>query len=189
MIFNFFDAVDYKGVPTANIFQNYTGLIKRAAKSFTLRKYQINGSPRPELLSHELYGNVRYYWILLALNDIADPFYDWVCEQEAVHQHTIQKYQNMPNGVNTIVYHVDTKGKKHYRMQEYPINSGNWYDIGDNNHAYIQYVGALAPVTAIEDALDKNDDKRIIQIIHPSDLTRFIDILKRMMEVQKNATR
>lgn len=189
MIYSFFDTIDYNGDLTANIFQNYVGLIKRAAKSFTLRKYQINGNSRPELLSFELYGNVKYYWLLLAINDVYDPFYDWVCEQETVHQYTKQKYINMPDGVQTIVYHIDSNNKRHYRLTEFPKNSGNWYDIGDTNHAYVQYVGNLVPVTAIEDALEENDAKRIIQIIHPTDMTRFIDILKRMMEVQKNATR
>ncbi|ADM80174.1 baseplate wedge subunit [Aeromonas phage phiAS5] len=177
-----FDPIVYNGVPTANIFKSYGKYFDEVAASFVLRKYFISGNPRPELLSYQLYGDSSYYWILLYLNGIYDPFHGWIKSQEQVHTSTQQKYKNFPQKENTVLYHVDTKGKKYQRMSEYPIGSGNWYDIGDTAHLHLQHQGTLAPVSAIEHELNENENKRNILILSPGDLQTFLDALTRRME-------
>ncbi|WWS24697.1 hypothetical protein vBKpnAMK4_00513 [Klebsiella phage vB_Kpn_AM_K4] len=39
-------------------------------------------------------------------------------------------------------------------LEQYPENSGVWYDKGDFNHQYPQYTGALAGVDIYEDHKD-----------------------------------
>lgn len=189
MIFGFFDAIQYDGKPTADIYHSYKSYFDAAAQKYILRNYMIVGSPRPELLSYQLYGNTEYYWVLLMLNNIYDPFHGWVKDESAVHASTEQKYQNfLPNKQNTILYHKDSLGNIYYRLTEYPTDSRNWYDIGDTMHLYPQHVGTLVPVTAIEHELNANEDKRIIKIISPGDISAFLDDLSRIMERIKNGS-
>ncbi|WWS25405.1 hypothetical protein vBKpnAMK6_00467 [Klebsiella phage vB_Kpn_AM_K6] len=42
-------------------------------------------------------------------------------------------------------------GNRYYNLEQYPENSGIWYDKGDFNHQYPQYTGALAGVDIYED--------------------------------------
>lgn len=185
MLFRYFDPIEYDGVPTADIYHHYKGYFDQAAAKFIKRRYQITGSPRPELLSYQLYSNTGYYWILLMLNNIYDPYYDWVMSEEAVQQYAAIKYQNLENKQHTVMYHVDSNGKKYWRLTEYPAGSRNWYDIGDVHHQHLQHVGVLVPITAIEDEIAQNERRRVIDIIMPSDIPAFIDALNRVMETAK----
>lgn len=182
MILSFFDPITYNGAPTADIFRSYQKYFDEVAASFIIPKFFISGSPRPELLSYQIYGDVRYYWVLLMINGIYDPFHGWIKSEEAVHGSAAQKYVNMPNGANEILYHVNSEGQKFWRMSEYPIGSGNWYDLGDDQHRHLQYRGTLVPVTGIEHELNVNESKRTINIVSPSDMTRFLDLLTRRLE-------
>ena len=119
------------------------------------------------------------------LNNIYDPFYGWIQSEESVHQYASIKYQNLEQKHNTVLYHVNEVGAKHWRLTEYPIGSKVWYDIGDIYHQHVQYHGPLIPITAVEHEINENEAKRVIDIIAPSDLPRFIDILTRLMEKMK----
>jgi hypothetical protein len=119
------------------------------------------------------------------LNNIYDPYYDWVMSEEAVQQYSMIKYQNLEQKQYTVLYHIDPNGKKYWRMKEYPAGSLNWYDIGDTYHQYPQHVGSLVPVTAVEHEIDLNEGRRIVDIIAPSDISAFVDDLTRIMEKMK----
>lgn len=185
-MFEYFPPIVYNGSLTANIFKPYGSYFDDVVSRFIVRKYIVSGSPRPEAVSYNLYGDTKYYWILLFLNGVYDPFYDWICDEEAVHEYSAQKYANMENGVDEILYHVDDSGEMYWRLKEYPIGSGSWYDIGDTNHWYKQYSGTLIPVKAIEHELSVNESKRTIRIIAPTDLSRFMDEFNRKMEKIQN---
>lgn len=186
MIFGFFDTTTYNSATCTDIFHPFKSYFDDALSGFVTRKFQITGSPRPEYLSHQLYGSPKYYWVILMANNNWDPFHGWVKSEEAVHQSSMIKYQNLPNKQHTVMYHIDSTGKKYYRMREYPVGSKNWYDEGDVDNKYIQHVGALVPVTAIEHELDLNEAKRVIDIVVPGDLPKFVDALTRIMEKAKN---
>lgn len=182
MLFNYFPPIMYNGAPTANIFKPHGDYFADIISRFVIRKYILSGSPRPEQVSFDIYGDTKYYWILLMLNDIYDPFYDWICPEEIVHQYTIKKYANFDDKEGTVLYHVDDNGEMYFRMTEFPIQSGVWYDQGDILHRYPQHVGTLVPVTAIEHELSVNESRRTINVLNPTDLGRFMDEYTRMME-------
>ena len=189
MIFNFFEPVEYNGSLITNIFKSYGKYFDDVLGNFILRDYKIKGNPRPELLSHQIYGNVGYYWVIMMINNIYDPFHGWIKSQEQIYASCVQKYQNLEHKENTVLYHIDENGNKHYRMKEYPIGSKNWYDIGDINNHYPQFIGTLVPITAIEHEMNLNEDKRNIKIIAPSEIGAFIDMLMRRMEIVLNVNR
>lgn len=188
MIFSFFDPVTYtastidKNAPSismTNIFKNYKGYFDRAIVGFTLQSYYIQGSPRPEYLAYELYGNSQLYWVLLMCNNVYDPYYGWIQSSEAAFEAADQAYANI--GGNQVLYHIDANSRKWYNLVEYPIGSEVWYDKGDTNYWYPQYEGALVPVDIYEDFANTNETKRQIKIISPSDIESFISALIKEM--------
>lgn len=189
MIFSFFDPIEYTAstisknadaTSMTDIFRHYKGYFDAAVQDFTLQSYIIQGSPRPEYLSYEIYGNTQYYWVLLMCNNVYDPFYGWVQNQEATFDAADQAYANI--GGDQVLYHIDSSGNKYYNLVEYPVDSGEWYDKGDTYHYYPQYSGALVPVDIYEDFAERNEKLRQIKIISPDDIESFISSLIRQME-------
>lgn len=191
MINSFYDPIVY-AAKTVNvnapdrlmtdIFKNYTAYFKKVANNYNIITHYIQGSPRPEVLSYELYGNTQLYWLLLMANDIYDPYHGWIKSQEACYQSVKSK---SPNPEDTIAYHVDIKGEKYYNLIQY-TPGGQWFDKGDLNREYPQYSGSLAAVSEYEAALYENEKKREIKIIAPSDIDSFISDL--IDEMERNLT-
>ncbi|QOI66647.1 baseplate wedge subunit [Erwinia phage FBB1] len=189
MIFSFYDPIEYAAktvninsdtVTLTNIYKNYSGYFKQVIVDYQLKTYFIQGSPRPEELAYQLYGNTQYYWVLLMCNSIYDPFHGWITNQEAAYQSAIQRFQNV--GGEQVLYHINGAGEVFYNLVEDPDTPNTWYDKGDVDMKYPQYYGALAAVDTYEDAIRKNEAKREIKIIDPSDIESFIAALIKVME-------
>lgn len=144
---------------------------------YDLQPLIIKDSDRPEYISYKLYGSVEYFWILLVCNNILNPYYEWIMPQESLYQYCKQKYKNFPEKENTIYYYKNEKNQKYYNVIEYPKDSGLWYDKLDKNRTSLQYKGILIPVTYLEDEIEKNEEKRIINALNPNDFTSFIQDL------------
>ncbi|UYD57409.1 baseplate wedge protein [Aeromonas phage B614] len=179
MIFSFFDPISYKGIETTDIFKNYRAYFNRVVVKYKPIVHWINGSPRPEMIAHELYGNQQLYWVILMLNNVYDPFYGWITSQDAAYEYASQQYP-----VNQVVYHVDNKGEKYWNLVEDPDFPGHWYDKGDKGKLHIQYVGALRAVDSLEAQVTENETRRRIMIISPADINAFLsDIIREMEKV------
>ena len=73
-----YDSVgDYK-------FKDVTNLLRRVALRARVRTnvllydtYDVKSGETPESLSHRLYGDSEYHWIIMLVNDITDRYHDW----------------------------------------------------------------------------------------------------------------
>lgn len=189
MIFSYFDPISYtaktinpssSSISMTDIFKNYREYFNRVIVNFQLKTYYISGSPRPEELSYILYNNSQYYWVLLMVNNIYDPYHGWVESQNSSYESSTQRYADV--GGEHVLYHIDENGDKYWNLTEFPSNSSVWYDKGDEEHLYPQYYGALAAVDTYEDAIRRNEEKRQIKIIDPGDMDSFISALIKEME-------
>lgn len=188
MLQSFFDPVEYSAktvsknspiVLMTDIFRNYKGYFNRVATNYKLTTYYIQGSPRPEALSNMLYGNPQLYWVLLMANDVFDPFHGWIKSQQACYESVAQEY---PDPEDQIAYHINIRGEQFYNLVQSIDRPNEWFDKGDINQKFPQYVGTLAPVSIYESAILDNEKRRQIKIINPSDIDNFISDLIREME-------
>lgn len=180
MLFSFFPAVEYQGKMITDIIRNYRAYFNAIISDYNITSYYIQGSPRPEQVAYEVYGNQHLYWILLMLNDVYDPFHGWIVDQESAYESARQRYEDV--GGNQVLYHVDSEGNKYWNLTEFPAGSGNWYDKGDKHHRYLQFQGSLAAIDTLEDSILKNEEMRKIKIIDPSQIKQFINAFIREME-------
>jgi len=58
----------------------YNKFVKNNIKNFFL--YNLSHGDTPEDLSMEFYGTDEYWYMILLVNDIEDPFYEWVLSDE-----------------------------------------------------------------------------------------------------------
>lgn len=161
-----------------DVFRNYKRYFDHVASNYNLTTYFIKGAPRPEALAYSMYGNTQLYWALLMANNVYDPYHDWIKTQEACYDSVAQEYEN-PEAI--IMYHVDIKGEKYYNLIEDKSNPGWWYDRGDKEKMHVQFRGSLAAVNAYEAEILKNEARRKIRVISPSDIDNFVaDLIKEM---------
>ena len=183
-ILGYFGTVDYGGADTVDLFHNFDRFYKNIETNYILKEYSIRGATRPELLSYELYGTVEYYWVLLMINSVYDPFYDWIMSDQAVHDYSAQKYQYV-GGVHQVAYHVNAEGEKFWNVVEDPDHPNLWYDKRDVIKKYLQYNGPMIPVSYIEHEINENEKKRIINIVPPTEIKNFVSDIRRQMEISR----
>lgn len=73
--------------------------------NFTLfDEYDIIDGETPEITAFKIYGNSELHWLILHLNDIIDPRFDWVLSQNQLKSYVEEKYGN----TNAIHHYVDS---------------------------------------------------------------------------------
>jgi len=150
---DFIPKLEYNGVLISDITHRFTladGVEKY--KGF-YSKSLIEQHQTPEAVSHALYGTTDYWWILLAINNVMDPLYDWVMLDSEVHAYTEKLYDDI-NGIH------------HWEDQEY-----NRYESNNAEET-------LEPITNIEYQMWLNDAKLRINTIRPNHIKRIIKELK-----------
>lgn len=101
--------------------------IKNISSSYF--KYDISNEDSPESLSYKFYGSASKHWIILLLNDIVDPQYDWYKSYETLNKYIEEKYNNQAirfNFSNGIEFSRNsdsnfTENKRYYIREERQI--------------------------------------------------------------------
>ncbi len=57
--------------------------------------YDIQNGDTPESLAYKFYGSVEKHWIILLLNDIVDPVFDWYKDYLIVNKYIDEKYSSL----------------------------------------------------------------------------------------------
>lgn len=95
----------------------------------TFEAYELQEGDTPEVVSHKLYNDVDHYWVILMLNEVIDPRFDWCLSQENLlryvkskygeeNVYAIHHYEKIINGV-TITYNQNVAGSESISNFEY----------------------------------------------------------------------
>lgn len=68
-------------------------------------EYDIIDGETPEIVAHKFYNNAGYHWLVLHMNDIIDPRFDWPLSTRMLNQYIQSKY----TGVFNIHHYEDTQ--------------------------------------------------------------------------------
>ena len=64
--------------------------------------YSIKENQRPDHVSDEVYGDVKYTWLIFLINDITDPIYDWPLGTREFGAFIKNKYGTLATATSTI---------------------------------------------------------------------------------------
>jgi hypothetical protein len=68
-------------------------------------EYNIQDSDTPEIIASKFYGDSEKHWVVLMLNDIVDPQFDWPLDQRTIISYINEKYSaNASVGQSGIVW-------------------------------------------------------------------------------------
>jgi hypothetical protein len=94
--FQYFDTIvyDQDGIiqDVVNIVQHVQPADLELGNFYIFQKYQLQSGELPESLSNKLYGTTDYFWTILVINNIVNPFLDWPLSDNQVELLTTKKY-------------------------------------------------------------------------------------------------
>ena len=68
--------------------------------------YSIPEAERPDITSFNVYGDVKYTWLIFLINDIHDPIYDWPLATRDLVNYIKQKYGTI-NAAKNSIHHYE----------------------------------------------------------------------------------
>lgn len=115
----------------------------------------VTSGHTPEQIAHKYYGDPDLFWVVLYLNDIVDPYTDWLMTEEQLQEYVSCKY-----GVENIynVHHWETTSQSDMGAGIW-VNQGTPFSKSITNMEY-------------EDLL--NEKKRQIKMLKPFYLRQIV---------------
>lgn len=159
------------------------------AKDELFHIYQLDAGEKPEDVANKFYNDPQDHWLILLVNQITDPFYDWYMSGSEFQEYLLDKYGS---GLNDPHHFIDTKTK-----EILTIPSGAYITPGYTAEDYIEDIAIvnteakfshidpsnLVTVTNEEYELDLNIKKRSIKILKPEYITQIKNDLEAGFDV------
>lgn len=130
----------------------------------------LEDGERTDMISQDLYNNAGYDWLVKFANDIIDPYFDWLLDDYKFSQFIDKKYGSIENALSQILY---------YKNVDQPdititVDTYNLMTI-DEKPFYVM-------VTAYDYEVEKNEARRIVDIISPE----YANIISNELEKKLN---
>lgn len=157
--------------------------------------YFVKDGETPEIIAEKLYGNSEAHWIVLMMNDIVDPQYDWPLDYRSFNKYLISKYgstayaqtnvfrsemviKRVDNDTGTVtqkIIEIDTENPNSNTPTSIPYNS---YDYGSlplsepagivyslPNGSSVREMVWKKQITIYDYEWQSNEDKRKIKLL------------------------
>lgn len=188
--FNYFPKTFYRTEDTSlEAVTNITSridVLKEARDNPNLwTEYSINEGDTPEIIASRVYNDPEKHWIILMLNNIVDPMFDWPLQQNQLIKFIDKKYEVSANGTMTGTKWSQQNVHSYYKIATKTNLSSGSYSVETTEIGLAEY-NALVPSeldyilsdgtnlrvnivkgtkTFYEYENDINDNKRIIKIL------------------------
>lgn len=174
-----------------NIFVRLGVLQSIKNNSSVYYSYLVQEGDTPEMIADKYYGNPQFHWVVLMMNDIVDPFYDWPLDYQKFAGFIVGKYGSIETAQTQIVRYekqidrrdsgsgVTTVSKMVIDYDTYAAlasSTFNTYNLSDGTT--VSETITKNAVTAWTHELDKNERKRSIKLLKKE----YIDMIKKNLE-------
>jgi len=183
-----------------NLFRMYklSDNAKRHALQFY--KYTIPEGSTPEMVAMDIYNSPNYHWVVLMVNEIIDVYEGWPKDRDVLQKLSEEKYA-IPSSETSF---PGLDGRHHYETLERKDNEGNvimraglqvesgWtqeYTFSSNPQVTrtLTIESDCVEVTNFDYEVRLNDDKREIELLKPSYLTRFVQDFEDITSYDSNS--
>ena len=194
--FNYFPKTFYTLQSDADGLDAVTNIISRYGlekdfkeNSSVYYKYDIQDSDTPEIIAAKLYGSSERHWMVLAMNDILDPQFEWPLDYRTLIQFIDEKYTANANTVagQTGLEWAQSNTHSYYKVEKRTTNySGNSIEtkveVDANTYANISVSSSNVTLsdgiaitidtsketkTYYDYEIEENESKRAINLLKP----------------------
>ena len=173
--FNYFPKVYYTpdaAMQSLDVLTNLTTRFSFEQKfkdnSSTYYEYNVEDGDTPEIIAAKVYGSSEKHWVILNMNNIIDPFYDWPLSQRNIIKFIDSKYTS---NANTAAGETGLEWATSNIQAYYKINTQTDKISGKN-----KVIVAITKdtITYYNYEIEENDNKRVIKLLRP-ELLEVVD--------------
>jgi len=153
---NYFDNIPLltiNGYTTKDITRraHISNLIKNKADFFYF--YNVKDGEKIEDVAYNHYEDAGLHWLVMLMNDIVDPFYDWVLSNKELDAYIAAKY-------------TDPEATHHWLL---------------NGVIYNHNVQGSVAISNRQFEIDENEKKRKIQLVRPDYINQILREIKTLL--------
>jgi hypothetical protein len=155
-------------------------------------EYLVGDGETPEIVAHKIYGSAEKHWIILMLNDILHPQFDWPLNESSLNKYIDIKYRqsqyanSSTEGTGTTwaqthvkEYHkietkTNTKLNETISVNTLNVTQNDYANVAATSTNYTLSDGIIVNIKVTKDTLsyydyeiDENENKRSIKILKP----------------------
>jgi hypothetical protein len=162
-LFSVTPTVQYNGYNLLNILTK-VAVIKQKLNQFDLYyPYTVHDGERPDTVAYDYYGSPTYAWLVMIVNDVADPYYDWPLTNNQFRDYLQKKYGSVYPLMSQISHYQYT-GIGGQTQEEIDRVSWKMTTTTFDSLAPEEKSG-WTPVTVYDAEYQVNEDKRQIKLL------------------------
>ena len=157
-----------------NKYRNVTNIMKRISfKPAVIEDisdyypYRVQDGERPDILSFQKYGTVAYTYLIMLINDIQDPLFDWPLSSQQFEKYITNKYGSVSTAMGTTKYYYQTIRAEVARTGTSERIPAVKFIVDQTTYDALD-AGVQSTQTAYEWEDELNDNKRDIKLIDAS---------------------
>ena len=155
-------------------FVNVTNIMKRVRFKPTVLEdisnyypYFVKEGERPDIISQVEYGNVGYAYLILLVNDIFDPNFDWPLNSQVFEKFIINKYGSVTTAISGIKHYYQiiraevprTGTSERIPEVKFAVDETTYDSLG---------ISDRTTLSNYDYEVELNDAKREIRLINPA---------------------
>jgi len=169
-------------------------------------EYFVSEGDTPDVVAHKIYGSSDRHWIILLLNEMLHPQFDWPLDSKSILKYIDKKYQsqkyanNSTEGAGTTWAQSNTKEyfliekKKNERLdqeisiEKFSISSNVYANTTTTTSNYTLSDGTPISIETTKESIsyfnyeiENNENKRSIKILKPDFLPAVEEELQRIL--------
>ena len=155
-------------------FVNVTNIMKRVRFKPTVLEdisnyypYFVKEGERPDIISQVEYGNVGYAYLILLVNDIFDPNFDWPLNSQVFEKFIINKYGSVTTAISGIKHYYQIIRAEVPRTGTSERVPEVKFAVDETTYNALD-VGDRTTLSNYDHEVELNDAKREIKLINPA---------------------
>ena len=166
-------------------------------------EYDITESDTPEIVAHKMYGSSSKHWVVLMMNNIVDPQYEWPLTTITLNNYIDAKYSTADyansNTTGAGLTYAQSNVHSYYKVITTTIPNGskivNEYQVDANTYANVTVSTSSVTLadnnvitiatskdtkTYYDYEIEQNENKRKIKLLKPEFVSTLEDEIKRV---------
>lgn len=128
---------------------------ERIDEALILEKITLRDGQTPWQISYDYYGHVEYYWTILLVNDIINPYHDWLKPAEELRDWALAKYGSLER-LNEAHHYI-------FAGTDIKVDFDHLDGVG----------GQIVPITNFEHEVEENEKRRNIFLVKKEYIISF----------------
>jgi len=132
--------------------------------------HNVQDGQRPEDIAYEFYKDASLHWIIILINNVVDPYFNWVLTQQELESYIDSKYDD----VLDVHHFIDIRTDRWVDEYDFQRYYKDWHDQVPLPHY-------ISPIINSMYEADENNKKRNIKVLQERYIEEFVNQFDELM--------